>query len=74
MIKIAQALLILGEEDDMAGLTVGDPTAGAKLRHDGIDRLERMDVVLLIQLAHEPVHDEAADHGVVSRTVMIEIR
>ncbi len=74
MIEVAQALLILGKEDDMPGLPVGDAAAGAELHHGRIDGLQIVNIVLLFQFLTEPVHDQTAGHGIVPCPVMGEVR
>ena len=74
MIEIAQAHLVLGKEDDMPGMAVGDPALGAQGHHGGVHRLKGMDIQLLLHFFHQPVQDQAADHGVVTGPVMVEFR
>ena len=48
VVEVPQTHLILGKEDDMPGLPVGDPAAGAQLGHGRIDGLQGVDIVLFL--------------------------
>ncbi len=74
VIEVPQAHLVLGEKDDVPGLPVVDPAAGTKLHHGGVDGLQGVDVVLLLQHGHELRHDKAAGHGIVPGPVVVEVR
>ena len=74
MVQISQTYLIFGEQNDMPGLSVSDPPAGAQTHHGRVDGLQGVDVVLLLQHLHELGHDKAAGHGVIPGPVVVEVR
>ena len=57
MIEIPQTNLILRKEDNVSGMPVSDTTFGTQGNHCGVDGLEGMDILLLLQLFHQPVHN-----------------
>ena len=74
MIEVPQALLILCKKDDVPGMAIGNTALGPQMHHGRIDGLEAVDIMLLFQFLHELVHDQAAGHGIIRRTVVIEVR
>ena len=57
MVQVAQTDLILGKNDDVPRLPVGDAPAGTQMGHGGIDGLQIVNVMLLFQLDHELCHN-----------------
>ena len=57
MVQVAQTDLILGKNDDVPRLTVGDAAAGAQMGHGGVDGLQVVNVMLLFQFGHELCHN-----------------
>ena len=74
MVKVSQANLILREENNMPGMPVPNAALGPQGNHGGIDGLEGVNILLLLQFFHQAVHDKAAGSGVIRCPVMIEIR
>ena len=74
MIEGAQAHLILGKDDDVPCMAVGDAALAAQGGHGGIHSRQGVDIQLVFHLLHQSVQNEAAGHGVVSCPVMVEVR
>ena len=74
MIQIAQAHLILGKENDMPCVPVRNAPLGAQVHHRRVDVLKGMNIMLLLQFFHQPVHNQPAGHGVVRRPMVVELR
>ena len=73
VVEVPQALLVLGVEDDVPGLTVVDLAAAPQGGHGGVDLLDGIHTQLP-ELGHQPVEDQAAGHGIVGGTVVVEFR
>ncbi len=74
MVQIPQPHLVLGKEDNVPGMPVSHPALGAQGHHGGIHRLEGVDIQLLLHFGHQPVHNQAAGHGIVPGPVVVEVR
>ncbi len=74
VVEVAQAHLVLGEQEDVSCLAVGDVALGPQTHHGRVDGLQGVDVMLLFQLLHQPDHDQPAGHGVIRRPVVVEVR
>ena len=73
MIEVAQALLVLGVEDDVPGLAVVDLALASQGGHGGVDLLDGIHAQLP-KLRHEPVKNQTAGHTVIGCTVVVELR
>ena len=73
VVEVAQARLVLGKDDDMAGAAVVDAAAGAQAHHVGVDGLDVLQAPLMEHFGKAEI-DFAAGQGIVGSPVMVEFR
>ena len=73
MVEISQAHLVLGQNNDVPGVTVHDPALGPQIFHLLIDLLQVVNAQLFLHFTHKGIHDEAACDGIVRRPVVLEV-
>ena len=73
MIKVSQAHLVLGKENDMVGTALAQRGLPLHTHHIGVDGLQGFHP-LLPQLIHKAGHDQAAGHSIVRCPVVVKLR